>query len=84
MMIVAAFMHLLLATRSAIITLAVLSICNLGSHAEERKPAVCTEDAMIMFDASGSMSGDGWGYGSESANTTSRIEKVRSPRAEHP
>jgi hypothetical protein len=69
--------HLLLATRFAIITLAVLSICNLGSHGEERKPAVCTEDAMIVFDASGSMSGDGWGYGSESANTVSRIDLAR-------
>jgi len=36
---------------------------------------------MIVFDASGSMSGDGWGYGSESANTVSRIEKVRSALA---
>jgi hypothetical protein len=23
----------------------------------------CTEDLMLVFDASGSMSGDGWGYG---------------------
>ena len=70
-------MHLLLATRFAIITLAVLSICNLGSHAEEQKPPpVCTEDAMIVFDASGSMSGDGWGYGSESANTVSRGKQL--------
>jgi Ca-activated chloride channel homolog len=38
----------------------------------------CTEDAMIVFDASGSMAGDGWGYGSESAGTVSRIDKVRS------
>jgi Ca-activated chloride channel family protein len=33
---------------------------------------------MIVFDASGSMAGDGWGYGSESAGTVSRIDKVRS------
>ena len=32
---------------------------------EEHSP--CTEDAMIVFDASGSMSGNGWGYGSETA-----------------
>lgn len=43
---------------------------------EEHSP--CTEDAMIVFDASGSMSGNGWGYGSETAGTVSRIDKVRS------
>jgi hypothetical protein len=32
---------------------------------------------MIVFDASGSMSGDGWGYGSETAATVSRLDKVR-------
>jgi len=32
---------------------------------------------MLVFDASGSMSGNGWGYGSESAHTVSRIDKVR-------
>ncbi len=33
---------------------------------------------MIVFDASGSMAGDGWGYGSESAGSVPRIDKVRS------
>jgi Ca-activated chloride channel family protein len=33
---------------------------------------------MLVFDASGSMSGNGWGYGSESPTTVSRIDKVRS------
>ncbi len=33
---------------------------------------------MLVFDASGSMSGNGWGYGSESPTTISRIDKVRS------
>lgn len=33
---------------------------------------------MIVFDASGSMSGNGWGYGSETAGMVSRIDKVRS------
>lgn len=33
---------------------------------------------MIVFDASGSMSGNGWGYGSETAGVVSRIDKVRS------
>lgn len=72
--------HLRLAIRFATITLTALLICKvLGSHAEEEKPPICTEDAMIVFDASGSMSGDGWGYAS--ANLVSRIEKVRSALA---
>jgi Ca-activated chloride channel family protein len=45
------------------------------------KPSPCTEDAMIVFDASGSMSGNGWGYGSETAGTVSRIDKVRATLA---
>ena len=32
---------------------------------------------MLVFDASGSMSGDGWGYGSENPTAVSRIDKVR-------
>jgi Ca-activated chloride channel family protein len=32
---------------------------------------------MLVFDASGSMAGNGWGYGSETANYHTRIEKVR-------
>ena len=40
--------------------------------------SACSEDAMIVFDASGSMSGNGWGYGSATAGTVSRIDKVRS------
>jgi Ca-activated chloride channel family protein len=46
--------------------------------AKEQDPRPCTEDAMIVFDASGSMAGDDWGYGSESSGTVSRIDKVRS------
>jgi len=42
---------------------------------------LCNQDAMLVFDASGSMSGDGWGYGSESANTVPRILKVRAALA---
>ena len=42
---------------------------------------VCNQDAMLVFDASGSMSGDGWGYGSGSANTVPRILKVRAALA---
>ena len=37
---------------------------------------------MIVFDASGSMSGDGWGYGSKSAGSVSRLDKVRATLAE--
>ena len=47
------------------------------ASAEEPDKGPCTEDAMIVFDASGSMSEDGWGYGSESAGSVSRIDKVR-------
>src|SRR3990170_4914200 len=47
----------------------------------EEKPAPCTEDAMIVFDASGSMAGNGWGYGSETAGQVSRIDKVRATLA---
>ena len=65
--------------RLAAIILAVIVPSKLhASHAEELKPNPCTEDAMLVFDASGSMSGNGWGYGSESPTTVSRIDKVRS------
>jgi Ca-activated chloride channel family protein len=47
------------------------------ASAQEEPPKPCTEDAMIVFDASGSMAGDGWGYGSESAGSVPRIDKVR-------
>jgi Ca-activated chloride channel family protein len=39
---------------------------------------------MIVFDASGLMSGDGWGYGSETAGTVSRLEKVRAAHSDAP
>jgi len=55
-----------------------------GKAAEDKKAlqAPCVEDSMIVFDASGSMSGDGWGYGSESAGSVSRLDKVRGTLAE--
>jgi len=53
-----------------------------GASAEEPDKGPCTEDAMIVFDASGSMSGDGWGYGSESAGSVPRIDKVRTAMRE--
>src|SRR5262249_18742765 len=69
-------------TRNAIlaaIALGALLICiAMPTTAEE---PLCNQDAMLVFDASGSMSGDGWGYGSESANTVPRIQKVRAALA---
>lgn len=59
--------------------LAILPTIQTAQAAEERSP--CTEDAMIVFDASGSMSGNGWGYGSETAGMVSRIDKVRATLA---
>ena len=53
-----------------------------GASAEEPDKGPCTEDAMIVFDASGSMSGNGWGYGSESAGSVPRIDKVRTAMRE--
>jgi Ca-activated chloride channel family protein len=46
------------------------------ARADETRPGLCTEDAMIVFDASGSMYGDGWGYASTSLK--SRIDHARS------
>jgi Ca-activated chloride channel homolog len=54
----------------------------LAAEVEQDAHAPCVEDAMIAFDASGSVSGDGWGYGSETAGTVSRIDKVRATLAE--
>lgn len=45
--------------RLAAVTLTVLLACHLpASAADEKKPGPCTDDAMIVFDASGSMSGN--------------------------
>jgi Ca-activated chloride channel homolog len=61
------------------IALALVLACKVfAAGADESNVHSCVADAMIVFDASGSMAGDGWGYGSESANTVSRIDKVRS------
>ncbi len=66
--------------RLAGIAAALLVACRVSaSCAEEQKPAPCTEDAMIVFDASGSMYGDGWGYASTSR--MSRIDNARSALA---
>ena len=61
------------------LALAVIVACGVhAARAEGPDLPPCTEDAMLVFDASGSMSGNGWGYGSESPTTVSRIDKVRS------
>ena len=65
--------------RVALVSLAATFGTGAARSAEDRSP--CTEDAMIVFDASGSMSGNGWGYGSETAGTVSRIDKVRATLA---
>jgi Ca-activated chloride channel family protein len=57
------------------LVLAATASCTASAKDPEKGP--CTEDAMIVFDASGSMAGDGWGYGSESAGSVPRIDKVR-------
>ncbi|MGB6428673.1 MAG: VWA domain-containing protein [Methyloceanibacter sp.] len=72
-------LSLSLSMRQAALALVLIaSAANHAASTEDRKPSPCTEDAMIVFDASGSMSGNGWGYGSETAGTVSRIDKVRS------
>ena len=65
--------------RSCLFCAVVAAAVLLGSpaHAIEDSQAPCTEDAMLVFDASGSMSGNGWGYGSENPTAVSRIDKVR-------
>jgi Ca-activated chloride channel family protein len=69
-----------LSTCLAALGLAVAAVA--GAKAEDKLPHPCTEDAMIVFDASGSMAGDGWGYGSESAGSVPRIDKVRTAMRE--
>ena len=64
----------------AAVALTVTVTCEVpAARAEDLPP--CTEDAMLVFDASGSMSGNGWGYGSENPTAVSRIDKVRSALA---
>jgi Ca-activated chloride channel homolog len=65
---------------AAIVFLALMLACKLSaSRAEEAKPSPCNEDAMIVFDASGSMAGNvGQGIGT----TIPRIDEVRQALAE--
>ena len=59
----------------------VIAVAAFAAAAAAEAPSPCTEDAMIVFDASGSMAGNGWGYGSETAGQVSRIDKVRATLA---
>jgi len=64
--------------RCAAAVLAMAATCDvLTARAAEDARGPCAEDAMLVFDASGSMSGNGWGYGSENPTAVSRIDKVR-------
>jgi Ca-activated chloride channel homolog len=62
-----------------LIGLAGLLAGSLASGAEEQKPAPCTEDAMIVFDASGSMSGN---QTLGIPNSRARIDEVRAALAQ--
>jgi len=63
----------------ALIAVTVLAACTVAARAQKSEPHLCNEDAMIVFDASGSMYGDGWGYASTSR--MSRIDNARSALA---
>lgn len=69
------FLHI----RVAVIAVAVLAACTVPVRAQKSEPHLCNEDAMMVFDASGSMYGDGWGYASTSR--MSRIDNTRSALA---
>jgi len=49
----------------------------LPAFAQDLEHSFCTQDAMVVLDASGSMSHDSWRTGSESAHTISRIDLMR-------
>ena len=66
----------LIPIRVALITVAVLAACTIAALAQNSEPKICSQDAMIVFDASGSMYGDGWGYASTSR--MSRIDNAKS------
>ena len=62
----------------ASIALALTIICGaLPAVAADPEFSPCTEDAMLVFDASGSMSSKEWGRDGESAHAERRIDMVR-------
>jgi Ca-activated chloride channel homolog len=68
--------------RLAVIGSAVLFSCTLASRAEEKTIPLCQEDAMIVFDASGSMLGyETIGETIATPNLRPRIEEARSALA---
>ena len=69
---------LFLSVRFAAISLGLSLVCQGPACAEEQKPPPCNQDAMIVFDASGSMAGV---VGAGVATTISRIDEVRSALA---
>jgi Ca-activated chloride channel family protein len=66
--------HSTVAKICSTILLGALALACPLAHAEEQKPALCRDDAMIVFDASGSMSGNQiLGI----PNSKARIDEVR-------
>jgi Ca-activated chloride channel family protein len=61
--------------RIAILTLVPLTSAHLDAREEDKRPSPCTEDAMLVLDASGSMSGN---QELGVANSKARIDEVRS------
>ena len=59
----------------ALASVLILSVGPSAAPAEDKKPTPCTEDAMIVFDASGSMSGN---QTLGIPNSEARIDQVRS------
>ena len=72
--------RLLCSIKLAAVALAANAACNIQTaYAAERQPTPCNEDAMIVFDASGSMAGNvGQGIGT----TIPRIDEARRALAE--
>jgi Ca-activated chloride channel family protein len=69
---------LFVSIRAAAFALGFSLVCQAPSRAEEPKPAPCNQDAMIVFDASGSMAGV---VGGGIATSITRIDEVRSALA---
>jgi len=67
-----------LSVRVAAIALGLSLVCRPLSQAEEPQPPPCNQDAMIVFDASGSMAGV---VGGGIATSVTRIDEVRSALA---
>jgi Ca-activated chloride channel family protein len=63
----------------ALASVLILSVGPSAAPAEDKKPTPCTEDAMIVFDASGSMSGN---QTLGIPNSEARIDQVRSALGE--